>query len=74
MEEAKKRGYAIDHEEYMLGVRAVAAPIQSSSFPPAGIWVVGFASSLDDEKMEKVISEIRKTVKEISDSMRDHFK
>jgi DNA-binding IclR family transcriptional regulator len=69
MEEAKKKGYAIDHEEYMQGVRAVAAPIQTSSFPPAGIWVVGFASSLNDQKIEKVVTEIRKTVQEISRSL-----
>ena len=69
MEEAKKKGYAIDHEEYMLGVRAVAAPIQSSSFPPAGIWVVGFASSLNDQKIEKVVMEIRKAAQEISRSL-----
>jgi DNA-binding IclR family transcriptional regulator len=74
VEETKKRGYAIDDEEYMLGVKAIAAPIQTSSSPPAAIWVVGFTSSLNDQKMEKVILEIRKTAKEISDSMRDHVR
>ncbi len=69
VKEAKKKGYAIDNEEYMLGVKAIAAPIQTSSPPPAAIWVVGFTSSLNDQKMEKVILEIRKTIKEISDSM-----
>ena len=74
VEETKKRGYAIDDEEYMLGVKAIAAPIQTSSSPLAAIWVVGFTSSLNDQKMEKVILEIRKTAKEISDSMRDHVR
>jgi IclR family KDG regulon transcriptional repressor len=74
VEETKKRGYAIDDEEYMLGVKAIAAPIQTSSSPLAAIWVVGFTSSLNDQKMEKVIFEIRKTAKEISDSMRDHVR
>ena len=69
VEETKKRGYAIDDEEYMLGVKAVAAPIQTSSPPPAAIWVVGFTSSLNDQKMEKVILEIRKTAQEISHAM-----
>jgi DNA-binding IclR family transcriptional regulator len=31
VEEMKKRGYAIDDEEYMLGVRAIAAPVQTAS-------------------------------------------
>jgi IclR family KDG regulon transcriptional repressor len=70
--EAKKAGYAIDDEEYLIGVRAVAAPIHISSLPPAALWVVGFASSLNHQKMERVISEIRKTAHEIIQSMEAH--
>ena len=69
LEVTKKRGYALDDEEYMIGVRAIAAPVQMTSPPLAAIWVVGFSSSLNDEKMERVISEIQKTAKEISDSI-----
>jgi len=72
IEEAKNKGYAMDDEEYMLGVKAIAAPIQTSSPPLAAIWVVGFTSSLDDQKIEKVISEIRKTAQEIGHSLKDH--
>jgi len=74
VEEAKKRTYAIDDEEYMNGVRAVSAPIQVPFLPPAAIWVVGFTSSLTDQKMEKVISEIRKTAQEISHSMKEKLR
>jgi hypothetical protein len=35
---------------------------------------VGFTSSLNDQKMEKVISEIQKTAQEISDAMKDHIR
>lgn len=69
VEETGARGYAIDDEEYILGVRAVAAPIQTPSLPPAAIWVVGFTSSLTDQKMEKFAMEIRKVAQEISDSL-----
>ena len=72
VEEAKKKGYAIDDEEYIAGVRAIAAPIQAASLPPAAIWVVGFTSSLNDQKMEKVILEIRKSAQDISHSIRRH--
>ena len=72
VEEAKKKGYAIDDEEYIPGVRAIAAPIQAASLPPAAIWVVGFTSSLNDQKMEKVILEIRKSTQDISHSIRRH--
>jgi DNA-binding IclR family transcriptional regulator len=72
VEEAQKKGCAVDDEEYLPGVRAVAAPIETASLPPAAIWVVGFTSSFDDQKMEKVISEIQKTAQEINHSLRDH--
>ena len=69
VEETKKKGYTIDDEEYLPGVRAVAAPIRTGSYPPAAIWVVGFGSSLNDPKIEKVIPEIQKTAHEIGRSI-----
>jgi DNA-binding IclR family transcriptional regulator len=66
VEETRQRGYAIDDEEYMIGVRAVASPIQTSSSPLAAIWVVGFTSSLNDQKMERVILEIQKLHKKLA--------
>jgi len=69
VEETRRKGYAVDDEEYLLGVRAVASPIRTLSLPPAAIWVVGFTSSLNDQKMEKVTVEIQKTTQEISRSM-----
>ena len=71
VEETKKKGYAIDDEEYLPGVRAVAAPLQTASLPPAAIWVVGFTSSFTDQKMEEVILEIRNTVEEINRSLKN---
>jgi DNA-binding IclR family transcriptional regulator len=62
-------GYAIDNEEYLIGVRAIAVPIQTASLPPAAIWVVGFTSNLNDQKMEKIILEIQNTAQGISHSM-----
>ena len=69
VEEARENGYAIDDEEYLLGVRAVAAAIRAPSLAPSAIWVVGFTSSLDDLKMKSIIPEIQKTAQEISRSM-----
>ena len=67
---ARELGYAIDDEEYILGVRAIAAPLQAASLPPAAIWVVGFTSTLDHKKVEVVCSEIQKTSKEINHSLK----
>jgi DNA-binding IclR family transcriptional regulator len=38
---SKKHGYATDDEEYISGVRAVAAPIKTDGQLLAAIWVVG---------------------------------
>ena len=66
IEQAKKQGYAVDDEEYIPGVRAVAAPLHTSSSPPAALWVVGFTSTLDDHKVKTVIREIQVAIQEIN--------
>jgi IclR family KDG regulon transcriptional repressor len=66
---ARETGFAIDNEEYILGVRAIAAPIRLTSLPPAAVWVVGFTSTLDDHRTERVLSEIQKTAQEINHSL-----
>lgn len=65
IEKVKGQGYAVDDEEYIPGVRAVAAPLIFPSSPPAALWVVGFTSSLDDQKVRTVIREIQEAVQEI---------
>jgi DNA-binding IclR family transcriptional regulator len=69
VEQVKKWGYAVDDEEYITGVRAVAAPLLSASSAPAALWVVGFTSTLDDHKIKMVIREIQATIQEIKQSL-----
>jgi DNA-binding IclR family transcriptional regulator len=74
IEKAKKQGYAVDDEEYITGVRAVAASLLSASSPPAALWVVGFTSTLDDQKVKTVIREIQETIQEIKQSLEGTLK
>ncbi len=69
IEKTRIQGYAIDCEEYLKGMRAVAALIYSGHFPVAAIWVVGFTSSMSDDKLPRMISSIKGAAEEISISL-----
>jgi DNA-binding IclR family transcriptional regulator len=56
LENVRKKGYAVDDEEYILGVRAVASPIVGLGQLMSAIWVVGFKASLNEKKMKAVIA------------------
>jgi DNA-binding IclR family transcriptional regulator len=66
IEKTRKQGYAVDFEEYLKGMRAVATLIYSGHFPVAAVWIVGFTSSMSDEKLPHMISSLKNTAEEIS--------
>jgi IclR family KDG regulon transcriptional repressor len=61
----RENGYAVDDEEYILGVRAVASPIMGLGQLMSAIWVVGFKASLDGKKMEALIKATKKAAEAI---------
>ena len=63
---AREKGYATDDEEYITGVRAVAALIKAENNRQAAIWVVGFKASLNENKMEILKKEIKEAVESIN--------
>ena len=62
----RDKGYAVDDEEYILGVRAVASPILGLGQLRSAIWVVGFKASLVEKKMKTLIKETQKAAVAIS--------
>jgi DNA-binding IclR family transcriptional regulator len=58
VDEVRVRGYATDDEEYLRGVRAVAAPVKLHGDLVAILWIVGFSSSLDAAAMERAGEEL----------------
>jgi DNA-binding IclR family transcriptional regulator len=68
----KDRGFAVDDEEYLLGVRAVAAPIQGVEPSISAIWVVGFKASLDEEKMKTLVERTRDAGRAIREKIEAH--
>jgi DNA-binding IclR family transcriptional regulator len=57
LEQVSKLGYALDDEEYLPGVRAVAVSLGNHRGLPLAIWVVGFAGSMTEEVMSEVIQQ-----------------
>jgi len=64
-------GYAVDDEEYIPGVRAVAAPIKGDGRFISAIWAVGFKAILDDQKMESLAEMTRRAAESIGDKLTD---
>jgi IclR family KDG regulon transcriptional repressor len=50
----RAQGFATDDEEYIMGVRAVAAPITGENHLMYAIWAVGFKAGLDEAKMKSL--------------------
>ena len=54
LENVRKQGYAIDNEEYLPGVCAVAVGLGNQCGLPMAVWVVGFSNVLDKAQIERV--------------------
>ena len=66
LRQVRKNGYAVDDEEYILGVRAVASPLMGLGQLRSAIWTVGFKASLDGNKMKRLTGETYNAAKTIS--------
>ena len=52
LEQVRSQGYAVDIEEYILGINAVSVAIENLHGMPAAIWVVGMSRNLDKGKIK----------------------
>ncbi len=66
LKQVRENGYAVDDEEYIPGVRAVASPLMGLGQLRSAIWAVGFKASLDEKKMQILTGETHKAAKTIS--------
>jgi DNA-binding IclR family transcriptional regulator len=66
LEQVREQGYAVDDEEYIIGVRAVASPLQGLGQLRSAIWAVGFKTSLDDRRLKVLAGETLVAAKTIS--------
>lgn len=66
IQRVRERGYALDDEEYLRGVRALAVPIHKQGETVAAIWVAAFSSQMDDEALDRFRQELTKSAGIIS--------
>ena len=64
--QVRDQGFAFDDEEYILGVKAVAAPLTGLGQLRSAIWAVGFKASLDEKKMRALAGKTQNAAKAIS--------
>jgi len=66
LQRTREEGVAIDDEEYIEGVRAIAGFVETPFPPLAAIWIVGFSSSFTHSKINALVPPLKKALKEIS--------
>ena len=66
IQDARQNGFAIDKEEYISGVRAVASAIKGEGQFISAIWVVGFKPRMSGKKMTDLAKETRLAAEMIS--------
>ncbi|MGD8283708.1 MAG: IclR family transcriptional regulator [Desulfobacterales bacterium] len=71
--QVREKGYAVDDEEYILGVRAVASPLMGLGQLRSAIWAVGFKASLDYKKMKTLTGETHMAAKAISRRLQEQL-
>ncbi len=70
LERVRRRGYAIDDEEYLPGVRAASAPVRDvRGRTVATITVVGSSARLGREQMRKAASQVLDAAEQVSHRM-----
>lgn len=71
LEKVRKRGYAVDDEEYLKGVRCVAAPISAGDKTVAAVSITGSVFTMTLERIDRELSSsVMTTAKKISSQMK----
>ncbi|MEJ5358882.1 MAG: IclR family transcriptional regulator [Desulfobacterales bacterium] len=67
LETVRRRGFAVDREEYLPGVAAVAVALGSPAGLPLALWVVGLAETMDDSALESIAGEMRDAARRLQE-------
>jgi len=67
----RREGYAVDDEEYLPGVRAVALSLGNHRGLSLALWAVGFAGSMDRQAMPGIVREVLETAEKLKASLQN---
>ena len=65
----RHNGYAVDDEEYLPGVRAVAVGVGNHRGLPLALWVVGFAGAMEKDVLPDIIRNIQQAARHLQKIM-----
>jgi len=65
----RQNGYAVDDEEYLPGVRAIAIGVGNRRGLPLALWVVGFAGAMEKAVIPAFVQHIQKSAHDLQKIM-----
>jgi IclR family KDG regulon transcriptional repressor len=65
----RNRGYSLDLEEYLMGVRAIATLVYANEYPVGAICILGFTGSMPTEKLPDMAERLMSTARKISERL-----
>jgi DNA-binding IclR family transcriptional regulator len=73
VEKVRRAGYAVDDEEYLAGVKAVAVALGNRRGLPLAIWAVGFADAMGVEIIPKIAAETQRAATQLREVLENRF-
>ena len=67
--QVRRNGYAVDDEEYLPGVKAIAISVGNHRGLPLALWVVGFAGAMGKAVLPNIIQHVQKAVHNLQKTM-----
>jgi DNA-binding IclR family transcriptional regulator len=67
--QVRQNGYAVDDEEYLPGVRAIAIGVGNRRGLPLALWVVGFAGAMEKAVIPAFVQHIQKSAQDLQKIM-----
>lgn len=73
VEKVRRMGYAVDDEEYLAGVKAVAVALGNRRGLPLAIWAVGFADAMGVDIIPQIAAETQRAASQMVDVLDNRF-